>query len=75
MVDVLSSARLRPRIDESTAQGSEAVPVERRATSRKKLTVEVSSDLHRRILRICATRRIPVNQAVRDVLERAFPGG
>ena len=47
---------------------------ERRSVSRKRLTIEVSPGLHRRIVQICSTRGLPVNQAVRDVLERAFPG-
>ena len=47
---------------------------DRRAVGRRRLSVEVSPDLHRRILTICSTRRVPVNQAVREVLERAFPG-
>ena len=47
---------------------------DRRAVGRRRLSVEVSPELHRRILTICATRRISVNQAVREVLERAFPG-
>ncbi|KQP50860.1 hypothetical protein ASG40_13120 [Methylobacterium sp. Leaf399] len=50
------------------------VPSDRRGAVRRKLVIEVSSDLHQRILSICATRRIPVNQAVREVLERSFPG-
>ncbi len=54
--------------DESTTH------IERRVTSRRRLSVDISADLHRRILVICATRRLPVNQAVREVLEKAFPG-
>ena len=50
------------------------VRTDRRVTTRKKLTIEVSADLHRRILTICATRGLPVNQAVREMLERSFPG-
>lgn len=53
--------------------GDDAQP-DRRRTARHRLVVELSPDLHRRILTICGTRRIPVNQAVREVLERAFPG-
>lgn len=47
---------------------------ERRGAIRRKLVIEISADLHQRILSICATRRLPVNQAVREVLERSFPG-
>lgn len=56
------------------AARADAVPLDRRSVGRRRLTVEVSPDLHRRILSICAVRRVPVNQAVREVLERAFPG-
>ena len=52
----------------------DAIGPDRRAVGRRRLSIEVSPDLHRRILTICATRCIPVNQAVREVLERAFPG-
>ena len=52
----------------------ELIGRDRRTVGRRRLSIEVSPDLHRRILTICATRRIPVNQAVREVLERAFPG-
>ena len=45
----------------------------RRRSERLKLVIEISPDLHRRIIAICATRRVPVNQAVRNVLEHAFP--
>lgn len=51
-----------------------ALEPERRGAVRRKLVVEISADLHQRILSICATRRLPVNQAVREVLERSFPG-
>ena len=47
---------------------------DRRSVQRRRLSVEVSHELHRRILTICATRGVPVNQAVREVLNRAFPG-
>jgi hypothetical protein len=47
---------------------------DRRGAVRRKLVIEISADLHQRIVTICATRRIPVNQAVREVLERTFPG-
>ncbi|MBX9934141.1 MAG: hypothetical protein K2Y56_21910 [Methylobacterium sp.] len=47
---------------------------DRRGAVRRKLVIEISADLHQRIVAICATRRIPVNQAVREVLERTFPG-
>lgn len=47
---------------------------DRRGVGRRRLSIEVSPDLHRRILTICATRRVPVNQAVREILDRAFPG-
>ncbi|WP_375459630.1 hypothetical protein [uncultured Enterovirga sp.] len=46
---------------------------DRRAVARRRLSIDISPDLHRRIVTICATRRVPVNQAVREVLERAFP--
>lgn len=68
-------------LDHATNTGPEATgPTgapdrsDRRRASRKRLVVEVSSDLHQRILTICATRGVPVNQAVRAVLDRAFPG-
>jgi predicted HicB family RNase H-like nuclease len=47
--------------------------VDRRTTGRKKLTVEVSPDLHARIVKLCSVRGKRVNEAVREVLERAFP--
>ena len=47
--------------------------VDRRATARKRLTIEVSQDLHARIVRLCSVRGKPVNQAVREILERSFP--
>ena len=47
---------------------------ERRRTPRRRLTIEVSPDLHRRIVTICTTRGQRVNEAVREVLERSFPG-
>ena len=45
----------------------------RRRSERVKLVIEISPDLHRRIIEICATRGVPVNQAVRNVLDHAFP--
>ena len=59
---------------EAVVRDKPAAETERRRSSRKKLTIEVSQDLHRRILTICSTRGLPVNEAVRQVLERAFPG-
>jgi hypothetical protein len=53
---------------------AEADGPERRSTPRHRLVIEVSPDLHRRILTICATRGKRVNEAVREVLERSFPG-
>ena len=47
---------------------------DRRSVGRRRLTIEVSPDLHRRILTICNVRRVPVNQAVRELLEKSFPG-
>lgn len=73
MADVLDTKRLRVAGAAAPVDPDEEL-IERRAAPRKKLTIEVSADLHRRILMICATRRVPVNQAVREVLERAFPG-
>lgn len=65
-------------IDRPVADGAEGhatdVAVERRRSTRHKLVIEVSADLHRRILKICATRGLPVNEAVRAVLDRSFPG-
>lgn len=53
--------------------GRSAPRPNRRRSERVKLVVEISPDLHRRIIEICATRRVPVNQAVRSVLDHAFP--
>ena len=53
--------------------GKSASRPNRRRSERLKLVVEISPDLHQRIIEICATRRVPVNQAVRNVLEHAFP--
>ena len=50
------------------------IRTDRRKARRHKLVVEISTDLHERILRICGTRKLPVNEAVRQVLERSFPG-
>ncbi len=74
MADVLESKGLRPRMADLPPESPDETRLERRASTRKKLTIEVSADLHRRILMICATRHVPVNQAVREVLDRAFPG-
>jgi predicted HicB family RNase H-like nuclease len=46
---------------------------DRRSIGRRRLTIEVSPELHRRILAICTTRGVPVNQAVRELLEKSFP--
>lgn len=46
---------------------------DRRSVGRCRLTIEVSPELHCRILTICTVRRIPVNQAVRELLEKSFP--
>lgn len=67
-----AAARIRP--DPDGQAGDVPDVVERRRTSRHRLVVDVSPDLHRRIVTICATRRIPVNEAIREVLERVFPG-
>lgn len=61
-------------IVQSPAKLADAPGTERRGTPRHRLVVEVSPDLHRRILTICATRGKRVNEAVREVLERSFPG-
>ena len=61
------------------ADGSETLEkltrpqAERRQAPRHRLTLDISPDLHRRILTICATRGQRVNEAVREVLERSFP--
>lgn len=47
---------------------------DRRSVPRHRLYIEMSPDLHRRVLSISALRRLPVNAIVREVLERAFPG-
>jgi predicted HicB family RNase H-like nuclease len=60
-------------IAQSPRKLADAAAAERRSTPRHRLVVEVSPDLHRRILTICATRGKRVNEAVREVLERAFP--
>ena len=60
-------------IAQSSRKLADAAAPERRSTPRHRLVVEVSPDLHRRILTICATRGKRVNEAVREVLERAFP--
>lgn len=74
---ILASPSLPARAGQDapeTEPGVDAGALERRSVGRRKLTVEVSPDLHRRILSICSVRRVPVNQAVREVLEKAFPG-
>jgi predicted HicB family RNase H-like nuclease len=58
--------------DQQLARGP--VSEDRRSVGRRKLTIEVSPDLHRRILAICTVRRVPVNQAIREILEKSFPG-
>ncbi|WP_375410516.1 hypothetical protein [uncultured Methylobacterium sp.] len=63
-----------PQVPPSPGANLSSLEPERRRAIRRKLVVEVSADLHQRIVAICATRRIPVNQAVREVLERSFPG-
>ena len=74
MTDVLDAKDLGPEALHLSAVELAEPVTERRRTQRRKLTIDVSADLHQRIIAICATRRIPVNQAVRDVLEQAFPG-
>lgn len=74
MTDLMDKKQLRPRRGDPAVEGVEEPRLDRRAATRKKLTIEVSADLHRRILMICGTRQVPVNQAVREVLERGFPG-
>ena len=70
MTDIPSHhLQIKPSLD----PGLTVLEPERRRAIRRKLVVEVSADLHQRIVSICATRRIPVNQAVREVLERSFP--
>ena len=67
-----TEAKLREALEE--APPDDLIGQDRRAVGRRRLSVEVTPDLHRRILTICSTRRVPVNQAIREVLERAFPG-
>lgn len=75
MVDCADTGgQLRPLAVESPADSQDEPLLDRRAAPRKRLTIEVSADLHRRILMLCATRRVPVNQAVREILDRSFPG-
>ena len=74
MSDLLEGGGPKPAKSRSEASGVGEDAPDRRSAPRRKLVIEVSADLHARILAICATRRIPVNQAVRDVLDRAFPG-
>jgi predicted HicB family RNase H-like nuclease len=62
-----------PDIAQTSRKVADASAPERRSTPRHRLVIEVSPDLHRRIVTICATRGKRVNEAVRDVLERAFP--
>ena len=73
-----SGPDIRHRPPDFDGVGPAAEPVgrpERRQTSRRRLVIELSPDLHRRILTISAARGMPVNLAVREVLERAFPAG
>lgn len=72
MTDVLDAKDLEP--ETAGAVSLRQKEPERRSAPRRKLTIDVSADLHERIITICATRRIPVNKAVRDVLDQAFPG-
>ena len=51
----------------------EGSPEDRRRTPRKKLVIEISEELHERIVSICRNRGQPVNAAVREALERYFP--
>lgn len=46
---------------------------ERRASKRRELIINVSGDLHERIIAICVARGVPVNEAVSRILEAAFP--
>lgn len=39
----------------------------------KRLTIDVSKDLHRRIKRSCADRSEKMADVIRDLLEREFP--
>ena len=64
----MPSHRARPTEDEHPS-----VP-DRRGVPRHRLYVDMSPDLHRRVLSISSMRRLPVNAIVREVLERAFPG-
>ena len=74
MNDILDLQKLVPdRADRGQSEDGEIIP-DRRGTQRKRLNIEISPELHKRILSICATRGVPVNQAVREVLERTFPG-
>jgi predicted HicB family RNase H-like nuclease len=58
---------------QTSRKPADAARPERRSTPRHRLVIEVSPDLHRRIVTICATRGQRVNEAVREVLERSFP--
>jgi len=40
----------------------------------KRLTIEMSEDLHRRIKITCAARGTAMADAIRDLLEKEFPG-
>ena len=62
-------------LDGPDATTDDMVRPERRRMSHHRLVIELSPDLHRRILTISAARGTPVNQAVQEVLERAFPRG
>lgn len=57
----------------NTLEKLTSTETERRAEPRRRLTIEISPDLHRRIVTICSTRGQRVNEAVREVLERSFP--
>ena len=74
MNDILDLQKLvSDRANRGQSGDGEIMP-DRRSAQRKRLHIEISPELHKRILGICATRGIPVNQAVREVLERTFPG-
>lgn len=47
-------------------------PIERRRSARRRLHVEIPEPLYAKIIALCAARRVPVNQAVRELLERHF---
>ena len=74
MTDVLTLKGPRPSATRAPPTAPHLDTEDRRSAPRRKLVIEVSADLHRRIIAICGTRHVPVNQAVREVLEQAFPG-